>query len=102
MLAGKALEFERGEEGRLVSQILAITVKYLSATLFPRYLIFKVLRTNLHCINNVALTIWSRKFSESMHGSRAYRLIDLENAEIGRRCISTGPSPLDLGIGAMA
>jgi hypothetical protein len=31
-----------------------------------------------------------------------YRLIDLENAEIGRRCISTGPSPLDLGIGAMA
>ena len=31
-----------------------------------------------------------------------YRLIDLENAEIGPRCISTGPSPLDLGIGAMA
>ena len=31
-----------------------------------------------------------------------YRLIDLENVEIGRRCISTGPSPLDLGIGAMA
>ena len=31
-----------------------------------------------------------------------YRLIGLENAEIGRRCISTGPSPLDLGIGAMA
>ena len=30
-----------------------------------------------------------------------YRLIDLENTEIGR-CISTGPSPLDLGIGAMA
>ena len=31
-----------------------------------------------------------------------YRLIDLENTEIGGRCISTGPSPLDLGIGAMA
>ena len=30
------------------------------------------------------------------------RLIDLENTEIGGRCISTGPSPLDLGIGAMA
>ena len=29
-------------------------------------------------------------------------LIDLENTEIGGRCISTGPSPLDLGIGAMA
>ena len=33
---------------------------------------------------------------------QTYRLIDFENAEIGRRCISTGPSPLDLGIGAMA
>ena len=32
----------------------------------------------------------------------SYRLIDLENTEIGGRCISTGPSPLDLGIGAMA
>ena len=31
-----------------------------------------------------------------------YRLIDLESGKIGMRCISTGPSPLDLGIGAMA
>ena len=33
---------------------------------------------------------------------KGYRLIDFENAEIGGRCTSTGPSPLDLGIGAMA
>ena len=30
------------------------------------------------------------------------KILDLENTEIGGRCISTGPSPLDLGIGAMA
>ena len=36
------------------------------------------------------------------HLETDYRLIDFENAEIGGRCISTGPSPLDLGIGAMA
>ena len=32
----------------------------------------------------------------------SYRLIALESGKIGMRCISTGPSPLDLGIGAMA
>jgi len=31
-----------------------------------------------------------------------YRLIEDEDKEMGRRCISTGPSPLDLGIVAMA
>ena len=31
----------------------------------------------------------------------AYRLIDLKSGKIGMRCISTGLSPLDLGIGAM-
>ena len=38
----------------------------------------------------------------AMSAQYTYRLIDLENTEIGGRCISTGPSPLDLGIGAMA
>ena len=32
----------------------------------------------------------------------SYRLIRDGNSEIGERCISTGLSPLDLGIGAMA
>ena len=32
----------------------------------------------------------------------SYRLIDLKSGKIGMRCISTGLSPLDLGIGAMA
>ena len=33
---------------------------------------------------------------------RIYRLIKVESSEIGGWRISTGPSPLDLGIGAMA
>ena len=33
---------------------------------------------------------------------KRYRLIRDGSSEIGGRCISTGPSPLDLGIGAMA
>ena len=33
---------------------------------------------------------------------RTYRLIEVEDKEMGRRYISTGQSPLDLGIVAMA
>ena len=33
---------------------------------------------------------------------KLYRLNGDEDKEIARRCISTGPSPLDLGIVAMA
>ena len=41
-------------------------------------------------------------FKSQPNKEKSYRLIDFGNAEIGGRCISTGPSPLDLGIGAMA
>ena len=51
-----------------------------------------------------SFSIFDPKIHLAIYGSSlgSYRLIDFENAEIGRRCISTGPSPLDLGIGAMA
>ena len=60
-------------------------------------------RTN----HKMGLLIFPKDTRDSAHTflggtHQSYRLIDLENTEIGGRCISTGPSPLDLGIGAMA
>ena len=43
-----------------------------------------------------------RRGHEVGRKGREYRLIEDEDKEMGRRCISTGPSPLDLGIVAMA